>query len=249
MALRVVTWNMNYCFRKHQVDQAWAYLRSLEVDVALLQESPRPREAEGAIWHEAVAGWGTAVIVRNGLAWHEVPSVPLAGSERIPPGHLERSERGAWAAANVEIPGLGTITAVSVYGLLTKLGNGTTYSTSSVQRTLSDLTPVLDVPRSRTHVIMAGDLNVSPQIPAPDMGAHIAILDRISAFGLVDCLAATHDGLVRTYRHRNQPTSKPWQLDWVFAAPKLKLLSCEPLDDEKAWALSDHCPVLAEFEA
>lgn len=138
---------------------------------------------------------------------------------------------------------------MSVYGLMYKVGNGITYSTVSLQRTLSDLTPVLDVNYGKGRLaVMGGDLNMTPQIPPPDRNAHIAILDRIKAFGLVDCLGETHEGFVRTYRHQNKPTGTPWHDDWVFASPKLKLVTCEPLDLEAAWALSDHCPVVAEFE-
>jgi hypothetical protein len=28
----------------------------------------------------------------------------------------------------------------------------------------------------------------------------------------------------------------------------LTLLSCEPVDSEEAWSLSDHCPVVADFD-
>jgi hypothetical protein len=94
---------------------------------------------------------------------------------------------------------------------------------------------------------MAGDLNVSPQISPPDREAHVAVIDRIKAFGLVDCLGATHAEFVRTHRPRNKEAGPPWQDDWLFASPKLVLTRCEPVGTDEAWALSDHCPVLAEF--
>jgi len=106
----------------------------------------------------------------------------------------------------------------------------------------------LDVNRSGAPVVLGGDLNVSPQIRWPDTDAHRAVIERIKAFGLRDCLGATHQGFVQTYRSRNPRARGPWQGDWVFASERLNLLSCDPVDADQAWALSDHCPVVAEFE-
>ena len=56
------------------------------------------------------------------------------------------------------------ITVVSVYGLIQKRANGIAYAVPSVHSVLNDLTATLDVRRSRQSVMLAGDLNVSPQI-------------------------------------------------------------------------------------
>lgn len=117
-----------------------------------------------------------------------------------------------------------------------------------MQRTLSDLTPILDVNRSKAPVVLGGDLNVSPQIRWPDTAAHKAVIERIKAFGLRDCLGATHAGFVQTYRSRNSRSRSSWQGDWVFASDRLRLVRCEPEDSDQAWALSDHCPIVADFE-
>jgi len=39
-------------------------------------------------------------------------------------------------------------------------------------------------------------------------------------------------------------------MESFFASRALapSLISCAPVDDEQAWALSDHCPVIAEFD-
>ncbi len=66
--------------------------------------------------------------------------------------------------------------------------------------------------------------------------------------GMIDCLGEFHTDFVRTHRHKNNPDSVPYQDDWIFASKKLKPVSCAPLDTEEAWKLSDHCPVVAEFE-
>jgi exonuclease III len=53
---------------------------------------------------------------------------------------------------------------------------------------------------------------------------------------------------VRTIRHSNSP--EPWHNDYLFATAALAehLSDCQPVSDARAWQLSDHCPVLAEFQ-
>jgi endonuclease/exonuclease/phosphatase family metal-dependent hydrolase len=246
--MRVVSWNLNGNARHKRIAEALQYLDTLEPDIALLQEvAPLPEGISG-LWQPVWSGkWGTAIVARKGLVLRELPSIPVTSIDAIPDGHLERSHPGAWVAADVETQDLGAITVVSVYGLMRRLRNGVDYATTTVHRTLSDLTPVLDVRRSKGKVVLAGDLNVSPQIEPPDREAHTATIARLKAFGLIDCLGAKHDAPVQTYRHHNKPGGKPWQLDWMFAAPSLQLASCEVVDTPQVHALSDHNPVLAVF--
>jgi exonuclease III len=246
--MRVISWNLNGNSRRHSTANALAYLDTLNADIVLLQEvAPLPAERNAIrhpVWSDA---WGTAVLARSGLVLREVPTIPVTSIERITDGQLERSHPGAWVAADVDMPGIGAVTVISVYGIQRKLRNGVAYATTTVQRTLSDLTPVLDVHRSKGHVVLAGDLNISPQIDPPDREAHVAAIDRLKAFGLVDCMKEHHDGYVQTYRHLNKSGGKPWQLDWVFAAPSLKAVSCSVVDNEESRSFSDHNPVIVDF--
>ncbi len=96
---------------------------------------------------------------------------------------------------------------------------------------------------------------------------HRNTVDRCAAAGFVDCLAqevapdrgplascpcgpAPECRHVRTFRFDNKPDGGPWQVKSFFALKALapSLISCAPVDDEQAWALSDHCPVIAEFD-
>src|SRR5207247_2189257 len=107
---------------------------------------------------------------------------------------------GTYAAAEAAVAG-GHVNLASVYGMLAfKVRNDVRYSVTTVHRTLSDLTPILDTYRTSLPVILAGDLNISPQIKQPDTAAHQAVIDRIKAFGLIDCLGrANKDEYVRTF--------------------------------------------------
>ncbi len=245
--MRVVTWNMNHSFRRGQVDAQWAFLDSLKPTIALVQEAPERVGYEGFIRRVVPdRGLGTGILSYGDVKLTEVPTVPLG--QPPPAGHLEASHPGSFVVADCDLGNGRVIQAVSIYGLMRSVFTKVVYATAPVQRLLSDLTPIIDVHRNKKPVVMGGDLNVTPQIPAPDKEAHVALIDRIKAFGLTDCLREFHDDYVRTHRHKNAPTSSPYQNDWMFASKQLRPLLCMPVDTEEAWALSDHCPVLAEFE-
>lgn len=223
-----------------------AFLKPLAPDVALVQESYRPR-VEGAIGGEigGTRRWGSWIVPFGGVSLEEIPTVPLSNDGTGEGGALEVSHPGAFAAAYARLDAEHVVTVVSMYGMLTfNVRIGQRYAVTTVHLTLSDLTPILDIRRTPAPVVLAGDLNVSPQIAWPDTAAHTAVIDRIRAFGLEDCLGAKHDGqYVRTFGTRETP----FQDDWVFSTPSLACTRCEPVDTDEARALSDHCPVLAEF--
>jgi len=188
--------------------------------------------------------WGTWIVPFGRIELTEIPWVRLG--DKRPPGCVEASHPGAFCVTEAKLSSGRVVTMASVYGMLAlRVRNGRRYAVTTVHRTLSDLTPILDVKRSKGAVILAGDLNVTPQIREPETAAHEAVIQRIKAFGLVDCLGEAHDGqFVRTYRKH----ALPWQDDWVFASEPLTCTRCEAVDTEEAWGLSDHCPVIAEFE-
>ena len=239
MRWRFATWNVNASQRTaEQRSRAWEYLDNLGLDAACLQETFAPPSGYRATYAPAVERtWGTAIVVWRGV---DLRPAPIQEGVTVP---------GTAVTALLAKPGGAPITLVSVYGLIQRRANGVGYAVPSVHGVLNDLTATLDVGRSTQAVLVAGDLNISPQIPEPDTAAHEAVIARIKAFGLIDCLATTHDGFVRTHRHRNNPLSKAYQDDWVFASPTLRVISCDAYDDEAAWALSDHCPVVVELDA
>jgi exonuclease III len=183
-------------------------------------------------------------IATRPLATYEQPD--LAYKDQI----LEVSQPGLIAAADVlGSDGEQLLTVASVYGLnADKTLNGVRYATSVVHRILSDLTPLLDTYRGKRRTILGGDLNVSPQIAYPDTTAHEIVIDRLKAFGMIDCLGRFNDDFVQT--HRARKSTKPWQDDWVFASRHLtdSLLGCEALSNDEIWGLSDHCPVVLSLE-
>jgi exonuclease III len=274
MRFTVATWNMDHWKgvgrdREHTA-KAWRYARELGVDVLLLQEAvPPPGGFEATVfptrdalerWHSGGrAAFGTAIAVFGHDA-NEIPVGPLLGDRTA---RLTQTHDAAFVAVRVTAGGE-EIALVSLYGVLEgPLLDKQTYAVTSVHRSLSDLTPLLNA-RRRPRII-GGDLNVSTQMQPPHRAAHRVVFDRIAAFGLGDCTRSTanarqalggcpcadRDACSHVQTHRHPKSQVPWQLDYLFASERQlmgKLKSCRAVDDGRAWELSDHCPVVAEFD-
>jgi exonuclease III len=259
--LKIATWNMNHWQRSaERRGETWARAQSLGVDVLLFQEAkPLPGASSGSVVYAGDVGptrrWGTGILCLNStLSLREIPTRPIGGGEGADAAFhdqvLEVSQPGLIAAADILDPLENVIcTVVSVYGLnADKVLNGVRYTVTVVHRILSDITPLLDTYRLKRQTVIGGDLNVSPQIGYPDTRAHEVVIERMKAFGMIDCLGKFHDDFVQTHRARN--STKPWQDDWMFVSRNLekKVMGCDAAGDETIWEYSDHRPVIAEFD-
>jgi endonuclease/exonuclease/phosphatase family metal-dependent hydrolase len=256
--MRVVVWNVA------NKPAALDALGSLEPDIALLNEASPPPTARG-IWREATVGrdskrrpWSVAV-----LSPHPVSEITDArpswrGSERNVPFVCSRP--GSWIAASVEVASGVDVTAVSLYGPLDE------FSDASVHRSLSELSPLVDDPRYQQHVLIGGDLNTWTGWPAsePALARDINLLQRFEALGLVECLAAKRppgrlqdctctlgDDCTHT-RTRLDPRfpNTPYQIDYLWASAPLasRLSACRVLATGEWFAISDHAPIVADFD-
>jgi exonuclease III len=168
--------------------------------------------------------------------------------------------------AIAEVIGEHPVVLVSAYGLIDR-----GYADTTVHRILSDLTPLLDERRMK-GVIIAGDLNITTQWSARHKdtlrGRHAECLrrdsnlfERFRALGFhnlvtrkdgkplegCDCSLGTACPHVRTQRHDR--SSFPWQNDYVFVTTDLleRGPRIEVLDEEPAWRLSGHCPIVLDL--
>jgi hypothetical protein len=136
--IRILSWNMSHWLRSPaQRAEGWDYLRSLNPDFALLQETVPPEDLPPthSVYRPGGIGpgrsWGSAVVSFSGPIT-EISAVHSPhGAE---PAQLHRTYPGSLAVATCE-PGL---TLISVYGLIE---NG--YAITTLQKQLSDLTPSL----------------------------------------------------------------------------------------------------------
>lgn len=265
MKLRVATWNMNYWQRKGADEQrsSWRFLDEVvRPDLALLQECVPSSDPHAVVYQEGgistTRPWGSAV-VSYGLDAEPITSVK-SGYGRGGSLNLLRTHPGAVAVAEIRPPDLEPIVMVSLYGLLDE-----GWSITTVHSILSDLTPLIDSPLGR-RLVIGGDFNCSTQLRFPYRTWHQNLFQRIESMGLIDLLELTRDkrtplancicdeapscGHVQTHRHPGSPV--PWQDDYLFASRELaaQLVDCRTIDhgEPDPWELSDHCPVVADFE-
>ena len=256
--MRIVVWNVA------RQSLAFDALGTLEPDIALLNESLPPAGASG-IWRPATEGrdgarrpWSVAVLSPHRLV--EITDARPTWRQSMRDVPFVSSRAGSWIAASVEMAPASPVTAVALYGLLDE------FSDASVHRSLSELSPVFDDPRYRQRVLLGGDLNTWTGWPAKDpfLARDLNLLYRFEALGLVDCLAlmrtkgrlegcpctfgdaCTH---TRTRRDPRRPDI-PYQNDYLWASPILasRLRSCQALANDDWFSISDHAPIVAEFD-
>jgi len=256
--VRVVVWNVA------NQSRAFGALEILGPDIALLNEASPPSTASG-IWRSATEGrdagrrpWSVAILSTHPIkeitdarpSWRQV-------QRRVP---FACSRPGSWIAASLEIAPAKQVTAVALYGLLDE------FSDASVHRSLSELSPVLDDPRYRHRVLLGGDLNTWTGWPAHEafLTCDLNVLQRFEALGLVDCLARMRpagrlEGCTCTFgdacthtRTRRDPRRPdiPYQTDYLWASSALaaRLVSCQALAYDDWFSISDHAPIVAEFD-
>jgi exonuclease III len=239
MRLTVLTWNMDYWKRNTiQREASWKYLtRELSPDIALLQDFFPPASCDGSynVLYREIGGtrkWGSA-IASKALAIKEI--------------EFRNGYPGSVLSAEATLPNDRILTVISLYGLIDENG----YATTTLHRMLSDLTPLLNGKMGKREFIVGGDYNASTQIDEVYKGkypSHQILFDRLEDFGLRNCVAKFNSGHVQTLRHHF--SSVQWQNDYIHASSNIMncLVSCRVVNDPVIHDMSDHNPVIAEFE-
>jgi len=257
----VVVWNMGHRVR------SWSGLANLEADVALLSEARLPKSFGSSIQGgESTEGldryprrWATAIVSKHGLQRIEDARSWRNGRPlKIP---FAPSRPGSWEAAQLLQDGKPDVTVISLYGLLDEK------SDASMHRSLSELTPIFEDPRYNRRVLLGGDFNIwtgRSVSSYPYLDRHQVVLERIRAFGLIDCLAAKRvPGALRGCpcrlgnacpHTRTKVDSRfpgvAYQDDYLFASIDLArgLKSCAALDPLDWGQYSDHVPIVAVLD-
>ncbi len=256
-------------------ERLWSYLEAHEVDVALVQEAAAPATPSWpnvlpkAPWRiDDRRPWASGIAARR----HQLSSVGLVRTRWSSRHEFDPNppspHRGAVAIADFQVPGFGAVTAISVYALMNPV-----YAQTTLFRIVADLIPLFDPPpRKPRHVVLGGDFNAhTQQAHSKEMPRYKAIFEAYESLGLVNCFKATvdtrpplegcpckepicfHVQTKRNPRHKGTPKEKySGHFDYLFATPELAdtLVGCYAAgaEDESVWELSDHCPVIAEFD-
>ncbi len=257
-------------------NENWTLLRpgsALAADIHLLCEAPKPARGTPAIGQWRTVGledelplnikrtdrpWSTAVAAEAKPKYITDARV-ARGYKAQPRLPFKPSRSGSWTAAQVKVGHL-SITGISLYGLLDEK------SDASVHRSLSELAPIFDHPEYGRRVLLGGDFNIvaNPRPDDPARARHLAVLTRLEAYGLVNCLdhaerSEAHLPLAdcpcgdqpcrrhwRTYMKSNAARGTAYQEDYLMASAKMfsKFAGCEVLPFVQS---SDHAPIRVTF--
>jgi hypothetical protein len=257
---RIATWNLKQAVApKKPLDELWKRAESdLAADVVVFTEAKVPKTGVPtgwtAQWLEGGIGprrrWGT-VIAGRGV---ELRPIRTVGRWR------KRSVGAAWPAAveaaEVWRNGKCWGAVVGIYGLTTDLGGESVgHGRITVPKMFEDVAAVLD---EYEAVVVAGDLNLWP-VEKPEVISKLGLVDVVEATasqrprlsGCSGCSMGSDCGHMWTHRNGNSPNARVQHLDYIFASRSLAAtvgsVKGGVNDFPDAWELSDHAPVVADF--
>jgi len=265
--LRICTWNMRRA--TNTSDAAWAYLESLNPDVALLQEInsiPNAVSSRYAVLQRRAHGksgkpqhCSTAVLVRGTIE----KAITLSSSWDWVNDELQRFD-GNLVSAEVALDSGELLRVMSVYSPAwpidttrlkdVDISRIKLIHSSKVWGTELMWDALRNVQRDETPWIVAGDLNSSITFDkhrGGGPGGNQEIQDRMSDLGFVECLRSWQGKLTPTFKNPNGG-KVIHQIDHLFASDPLsgKLARCFTGDPAKVFVerLSDHLPIIADFQ-
>lgn len=263
--LRLISWNMRRATRQ---SAAWAYLRQLEPEIAVLQEVGGVPEEIGQAYavstatprtkHGKPQRFSTVVLARGQI----IEELPLRASTPWLDELLSHFA-GNILSVRLQRPGEEPLRLVNVYSpawpvpresyagidvsQVTLKQNPDLWVTDLVTAALTEIGPAM-----QGNWLVAGDFNSCVSFDRWKGGprGNQEWLDRMARLGFLECLSGYHGRMVPTFKapHRTEPTC---QIDKVFATADLyhRLLACRVGEQARVLgeALSDHLPILAEF--
>jgi exonuclease III len=244
MKLKIVCWNIAYWSHMSKISGAWDFLyNELKADVVLLTEAgdiatsgcPFPFHKWRKIGDGNYAFWGSGIASRYELSDCYTPDC-----------------EGPVVTAEMKLD-TRTLTLVSMYGLRDDRAGTNFITLPNLHRYLSDLTPIFNGRSHGRNIIFGGDWNADMQLDGEfcvrgnTPNAHKIFFDRVRDFKLNDCLERFAEYPVRTWRNAQYP-DKVSQLDYCYASPNLKVVNAEVIETPQVRELSDHNPLMVEFE-
>ena len=236
--LRIATWNL-LAGGSRQRNAHWTMVHErLAPDILLTQESkkaPATFRHTTKLWNEAVEGrWGSGVFANARIRPIDVPGF----RGWVTGGELSRSR---WLTAR----------PLRVFSVHCPPG------AHGYVRTMHDILDALAAAARAADLVLGGDFNVAAGYRAASEGVKMSraekeLLDRITSdLGLIACWQAANPGkpLTQTLRWSGNREA-PYHCDGIFVPQgwHARLRSCRVLSGAEWHALSDHNPVVAEFE-
>jgi endonuclease/exonuclease/phosphatase family metal-dependent hydrolase len=244
--MRIVTYNFLRAGSLKRCGHWSRVIRNLKPDLVLAQECRPPQSSPGERFrhdqHDAFAwqsagsrGWGSGLFARSA----SLLPIAIPGYDGWVVGGEIRNT--SWSKPPLLV--------FSVHGPVGQRG---------YIRTMQHILDRVAVLRDRADLVLGGDFNVAVGYRQPRERIRILrgerdILDRLTnEFDLVSCWQAANPDrpLAQTLRWMGNPTA-PYHCDGIFVPrswlPRLK--SCRVVCGSRWSQLSDHNPVVAEFQA
>ncbi len=263
--IKVATWNLKQAVApRAPLPKRWAWAeQEVGADVYAFTEAAVPADGPPsgwtAIWEPGGIGprrrWGTVLAARNGVELVPVTTV----KRRLRSFKLELTWPAATIAADVMVNGERWATLVAVYAMtVDRDGRSIGSGSYSVPVILGDLELLIES-RLGERLVVAGDLNLWPD-RVRGLVRESGLVDLIEQTapsrepldGCVVCAQPASCGHIWTHKNGNRPNAKRQQIDYILASPVLaaRVRSVRGGPDEfpEVWDMSDHAPVVAEFD-
>jgi hypothetical protein len=250
--ITVATWNMKQAVApKKPLPELWAWIENvIQPDVIVLTEARVPKEGlpQGwqAIWTPGGIGarrtWGTIVAARN-LVIREANFPRNPDNDPEYHGPYPGSVHSVDVIINREV----WATVVGAYGYMPDSKNGW----DALVGIANECIDLIDSGNDR--VILAGDFNLWPDHILPIIEDNLGLVD---VMGQVDGLplleGAVGGSRIWTHKNGNSPNAARQELDFIFVSEQLtdevSAVGGGIDDFPDAWEMSDHAPVIIEFE-
>lgn len=250
--ITVATWNMKQAVApKKPLLELWNWIEEeIQPDVIVLTEARVPKEGLPAgwqaIWTPGGIGpgrtWGTIVAARN----LEIRQANFPRNPENDPRY-EGPHPGSVHTVDVIINKEVWATVVGAYGYMPNSKNGW----DALAGIANECIDVIDSGNDR--VILAGDFNLLPDDILPVIDHNLGMVDVMgSVEGLAELVGGVGGSRIWTHKNGNSPNAARQEIDYIFVSEELanEILAVgggiEDFPD--AWEMSDHAPVVVEFD-
>ena len=263
--MKIATWNIKQAVApKKPLGELWDFAAEvIDADVMVFTEAKVPGDGvpEGwtAVWRAEGIGerrrWGTVIAARNGVELVDITNGVDGDGGFV----ISHSWPGAVSIVDVLQEGKPVLTIAGIYGITQDAdGNQVGHGGHSVPNILNELVDLVNSPRGE-RLVIAGDFNLLPaDMPEELYEIMIDVVEDTSDTRepLEGCSGCSFDGEpcghMWTHKNGNSDNAAVQNIDYVFIAPELAGVCVDvyggEADFEGIWEMSDHAPVVVEFE-
>ncbi len=264
-AMKIATWNIKQAVApKKPLPELWDYAAEvIGADVMVFTEGNVPGDGVPEGWTavrraEGIGErrrWGTVIAARNGVELVDITN----GAEGDGGFVISHSWPGTVTIVDVVQDGEAVLTIAGIYGISQDAdGNSVGHGGYSVPNILNELVDLVNSPRGE-RLVIAGDFNLLPaDMPEELYEIMIDVVEDTSDLRepLDGCTRCSFDGEpcghMWTHKNGGGPNGAVQNIDYVFIAPELAEVCVDvyggEADFEGIWEVSDHAPVVVEFE-